>query len=88
MLADPALAALGDAAAAETDAETWAAESHELAKLAVYAPEVLAFLPVLKAAPPGPPPVLTLSPAYLSEGGKLARTRLVVAGRRLATALE
>ena len=91
LLADPGLVAAGAAAADELDPQAWARESRELAKWAVYAPEVLAYVRTREAASeagrlPDPAP-LRATPEYLDAARKLADRRLTEAGFRLGATL-
>ena len=91
LLADPGLSAAGEAAADDLDPRAWATESRELAKWAVYSPDVLAYVRSREAASeagaaPDPAP-LRATPEYLAAARKLADRRLTEAGFRLAGVL-
>ena len=91
LLADPGLSAAGLAAADAPDPRAWAAESRELARWAVYTPQVLAYVrarEVLAEAgrDPGEAP-LRATDDYLAAARKLADRRLTEAGFRLGAVL-
>ena len=91
LTADPGLAAAGEAAADVLDPAAWAEESRELAKWAVYTPDVLAFVRARERAAeagerPDPAP-LRAAPDYLSDAERLADRRLTEAGYRLGAVL-
>ncbi len=91
LLADPGLTAAGRAAAAQTDPRAWARESRELARWAVYTPDVLAYVRTREAAEdagraPDPAP-LRIAEEYVATARRLADRRLTEAGFRLGAAL-
>ena len=91
LLVDPGLSAAGAAAADTLDPRAWAEESRELAKWAVYTPQVLAFVRAREAASeagkdPGRAP-LRATDDYLAAARKLADRRLTEAGYRLGAVL-
>jgi hypothetical protein len=89
LLTKPGMANLGQAAAQDLDEANWLDESHTLAKMVVYDPEVLVALRGLESDP-GEQHTrpITLSDEYLSAGGKIAQQRLVQAGFRLGAVLK
>jgi hypothetical protein len=66
--------------------EHWIAEGHNLAKLAVYTPDILD--KVSRAKPDSPLLPFIMSDDYLKAGGESARQRIVEAGMRLGAILK
>ena len=91
LLADPGLSAAGATAAETRDPRAWARESRELARWAVYTPDVLAYVRSRELAAeagrdPGTAP-WRATPDYLAAARKLADRRLTEAGFRLGAVL-
>ena len=91
LLLDPGLSAAGAAAAEVADPRAWATESRELAKWAVYSPQVLAYVRAREAASEAGEsaarPPLRVTDDYLAAARKLADRRLTEAGFRLGAVL-
>ena len=84
---NPMFARLGMDAAESLDESFWLDESHELAKTAAHADEVLTALRTMEATG-SPIAEVELTEQYLKEGGRIAERRLVQAGYRLAAVLR
>ena len=91
LLSDPGLRAAGEAAAGVTHPPAWARESRELARWAVYTPEVLAYVKTREAAKEAGRDTdrapLRMSEGYVDDARRLADRRLTEAGFRLGAAL-
>ena len=91
LLADAELRAAGEKAAKQTDPAVWIEEGRELARWAVYTPEILAHLRVNEAAVAAggsaDPRPLRLDGEYLDRAGPIATRRVVEAGFRLGAVL-
>jgi hypothetical protein len=84
---DASFAQIGSEAAAVLDAEAWSAESHALAKSAVYSDDVMAALKAMEAGS-GVVEQIELLEDYLKTGGQVAERRMVQAGYRLGAVLK
>jgi S1/P1 Nuclease len=83
------LAKLGRDAAAQLDENIWLDESWQLAQTVVYCPEVLGYLRIQATRNDGQPPSpLRLSEDYLTDGVRVATTRVTQAGFRLGAVLQ
>ena len=91
LTADPGLRAAGETAARRLDPADWARESRQIAKWAVYTPDVLAWVRTREAAKDAgrrvDPAPLRATPDYLDDARRLADRRLTEAGFRLGAAL-
>jgi hypothetical protein len=76
----------GEKAATNLNVETWVKESHDYAERCAYTQQVLEHLESQTDAKRLPP--LDLSEEYLSDGGNLAKQRLVETGYRLGAVLK
>jgi hypothetical protein len=82
---DDDLRQAGEKARTDLNVETWVKESHALAERSAYTTEVLEHLENETNHKNLPP--LELSDEYLSDGGNIARKRIVEAGYRLGAML-
>lgn len=89
MLNDRRLNGLGHQATRQLDEKTWLDESLELARTQVYTAEILGHLRQFEADPNiAKPSEITLSEAYLANGGHVAEQRVIEAGFRLGAVLK
>jgi hypothetical protein len=86
-LANPDLTALGVVAADVLDEKEWVTESHYLAVVAAYDPEVMVALRAMEDGA-GTVAQIELSEDYLRAGGRIANRRVVQAGYRLGAVLK
>jgi hypothetical protein len=87
LLADPEKVPLGEAAAVILDPQSWAEQSHDMARVVVYDEEILSAIRVQEGEDQ-PPAAMRPSNRYLRAGGALAEEQMVRAGYRLAASLK
>lgn len=75
-----------ESAARETDAQRWAAESHDLCKTVVYSDAILTVVRETSADMKFVP--IKLPASYMKQAGEVARRRIITAGVRLGVLLR